>query len=555
MAAVLTVLGTALALSATTLLATPVAGAHSELIDTDPAPASVVERPPAALTLRFSGDVEADTAIVGLYDGTGSTIAIPRARHRGDRTALTATLPRLAPGGYVVTWRVVSADGHPVRGAFTFRIGAGAAAPDPGLLERLVAADGGDTAVGVVFGLNRFLAFVALAVLVGVPATTAGLRPDRLSRTRSTVAAAWSGVAVTTVAGLGLQGASGAGRPLADALSGALVADVLGTRFGRMSAARLVLLVLAAPLLWVLTRPGPEPGHTPTPARPVPVARPVLAALGLLGAGLILTVSLAGHAGSRRGAVLASAVDATHLGAVALWLGGLVAVSGWWREQAAPALSRFSRLATIAVATIALTGIAQAARQVGGRAALTGTTYGRLLLVKVALFAVAVALAALSRATVRRARTGRPTGDQSSVLRRAVAGELAIGAAVLAVTALLVASVPARDALARPASSELRAGAVRVEVVVDPARAGRTTVHAYTLDTTGRPVAVASLRLRLSLPTRDIGPLLVPVTRAGPGHFVGGGVDIPIRGAWTIDVTIRTEAGDRVEGRGTIEVR
>jgi copper transport protein len=141
------------------------------------------------------------------------------------------------------------------------------------------------------------------------------------------------------------------------------------------------------------------------------------------------------------------------------------------------------------------------------------------------------------------------------MLRRAVAGELAVGAAVLAVTALLVASVPARDALARPASAELRAGALRVEVVVDPARAGRTTVHAYTLDTTGRPVAVASLRLQLSLPTRDIGPLLVPVTRAGPGHFVGGGVDIPIRGVWTVDAAIRTEAGDRTEARGTIEVR
>jgi copper transport protein len=269
---------------------------------------------------------------------------------------------------------------------------------------------------------------------------------------------------------------------------------------------------------------------------------------------------------------LAIASDLVHLASVSLWLGGLVFLTACVlprsrAEELAAVVPRFSRLAFAAVVVILATGTFQGWREVRSTAALTGTTYGRLLVVKVVLFTVMVALGGLSRRWVQaRYRVpamrlspgpGAAAADSDAVghLRRTVGAETAIAAVVLAVTALLVSAEPARSALARPFSTELRTDQILVDLTVAPAKAGPADLHFYTLSPAGAVQDVAELDVSLRLPGKDVGPLMVPVQRAGPGHFSAYGFEIPLRGRWELDVVARLTEIDQVRATTTVPVR
>jgi copper transport protein len=204
--------------------------------------------------------------------------------------------------------------------------------------------------------------------------------------------------------------------------------------------------------------------------------------------------------------------------------------------------------------------------------ALTQTTYGKLLIVKVALFALMVGLAFFSRryvqeryrvpATTRRLSFGpgaaadAPTDDETVArLRRTVGAETVIAVVVLAVTALLVNAQPARSALAQPFTTEMRSDQVLVDVTVDPAKAGPAALHFYTLSPEGAVKEVQDLTASLTLPSRDVGPLAVPVQRAGPGHFVANGFNIPLSGKWTLEVKALLSDIDEATVSGTVPVK
>ncbi|MGH9139288.1 MAG: copper resistance protein CopC, partial [Acidimicrobiales bacterium] len=130
---------------------------------------------------------------------------------------------------------------------------------------------------------------------------------------------------------------------------------------------------------------------------------------------------------------------------------------------------------------------------------------------------------------------------------------IAIG--VLALTALLVNTVPARSALAQPFTAELHTGDVLIDVTVDPAQAGPVDIHTYTLTHAGAVTDVEELTIALTLPGRDIGPLDVPLQRAGPGHFAAYDFDVPIPGVWQLDVTARTSDIHQDTATTTVRIR
>ncbi len=233
-------------------------------------------------------------------------------------------------------------------------------------------------------------------------------------------------------------------------------------------------------------------------ARRAPHDAAVLAGGAALGTALLLTSALSGHAVSGRLTGAAVVADVVHLAGISVWLGGLtVLVVALLRTGDAtvadPVVARFSKVALTAVAVIAVSGTFQSWRQVGSLEALTGTTYGRLLLIKLALFAVLIGLASWSRQWVRQRSAGRrpvvavspgpgavarsAPGTTIAGLRRTVAVEVGVAIAVLAVTALLVNAPPARGAVERPYSVQEQAGDVTLGITVDPTRAGPVDVH------------------------------------------------------------------------------
>jgi copper transport protein len=569
-------LAAVLALGALLFGAAP-ASAHATLTATEPVGGTAVATSPERVVLRFSEAVQIPLGSIRVFASpSGRQIETGGAgRVDGDSRAVGVKLPELDKGGYIVTWRVTSADSHPIHGAFTFTVGpAREATADPALMEKLLSSGGGDTTVGAVYAVIRFVAFTALVLLVGGLAFVALLWPAgaALSRPRRILWGAWAAALVTTAVGIPVQAVYAAGLPLSKVASSTVRSGMLDDRFGQVWAARLVVLGLMALVLVALGRRAgsSSPGDGAATARPAPL----LAAGGVLGVGLLVTPGLAGHAATEDLVPLAMVADVLHLVAVSVWLGGLALLTAAVlpRRNAAElsaVVPRFSRIAFGAVIAILVTGTFQGWRQVRSTAALTDTTYGRLLIVKVLLFAVLVALAAFSRRLVQAryrvpaarlsfgpgAATSDPDAETVAGLRRTVGAETAIAVVVLAVTSLLVNAQPARSALAQPFSTSMRSELVLVDVTVDPAKAGPAAFHFYTLSPQGGQQEVQDLTARLTLPSQDVGPLNVPVQRAGPGHFSAYNFNIPLRGSWKLEVKALLSDIDEATVSTTIPVK
>jgi copper transport protein len=567
---------------------------HAQLQSTDPASGTVLAKSPGTVVLRFGEDVEVQFGAIRVYDANSKRVDTGNAYHlHGDGRVVAVNLASNLPsGGYVVTWRVISADSHPVHGAFTFLIGSGGSATTATAARieaaRLLATTGGSRTVGLLFGFIRFASFASMFVLVGGVAFLVGIWPDGRTEPRSqaVVRTALVAAIVSAALAIALQGPYGGGLPLAKALSPRVIREVLGTRFGQVYLARIALLVVAAaPLVRRLFQPAP----------PSPRWR---RAAAVTGAAILLTPGLAGHAAAGSLIALAIPFDLVHMAAIAIWLGGLamlaIAVLTPRTDRTrtnpfATVVPRFSQWALAAVVAIAVSGGFAAWRQIGSLSAVTTTPFGRLVLAKTIIFAVAVAAATRSRRLThgnlalplglsrRRARTpvtpapaaagaaggagaasgagasggaGPPTRRRSRAqrqadLRRVVLIEVLLATVIVALAAVLVNAQPARQVLSQPFSTEVHAGPnVLVDVVVDPAKAGPVAIHLYTLSAAGAQLDVPEVTANLSQPRAGISNLKVPLQHGGVGHFLVGGFVVPVRGTWILAISVRTTEFD-----------
>jgi copper transport protein len=586
------------------------ASAHAQLESTQPNQSSVVLTSPRQVVLHFGEPVEIDFGSIRVIGPDGKRVDNGGTHHPpGDSHSVAISLPAHLPDGtYVVAWRVISADSHPVHGAFIFSVGTASGAGKANGLASDINSQSGSTAVGVVYGLIRFATFAGLLVLLGVAAMVwlvwpAGGAVRRIGRL---LWASWGTLLFCTVAGIAVQGVYAASLPLTDVVRPSLFNEVLHTRFGEVEVLRIVLLLVFVPVVLAVR------GRLGTGAQRVRWALPGV----VLGVGLLGTPGLAGHASTGSDVILGMTLDVVHLGAAAIWLGGLV-VLGALLVGGMPADDRPSDLNAIArrvspyafgaVVVVVTTGVVQSIRQVGSWYALFNTVYGRTLVVKVSLVVVLVGLGAVSRRLVlggwavplvsRWTRTGRarsadspstalraviadhskepegtagvavlapagavalavddgregigPPRAQMGGVRRSVLSELAIALVVLAVTALLVNAVPAKQAAAQPFSQTFNVLGIQVNAIVDPAKAGPgNQFHVYILGRLGGPTAIPELDAAISLPAQGIGPLAIPLRVGGPGHYLATDVTIPLAGTWVLKLTVRTNAIDEQE--------
>jgi copper transport protein len=596
--------GAAVAFAATVLVAGTAspAFAHAVLQETTPTAGQILDQAPKEVTLGFSEPVEVALGAIRVFDSNGDRLDIGDVSHPGgDQSRVRAELPDLGNDSYVVTWRVISADAHPVRGAFTFQVGQGAPAGNlQSLTERLLADQGGNQTVGTLYAIARFAVFASLALLIGAAAFLVLIWPggrESIGAARL-VRAGWIGAVVATVAGIALDGAYAGALPLGDAFNWSVISDVLDTRFGRVWLLRLVLLIVAIPLLRLLLNRRPVVEY-PLPSWWRPAA-------AVVAVGLLLTPGLSGHAGSGDLVPLAIVADAAHVGAVSLWLGGLVVLLAVVLrrknlDELRTVVPRFSQLALIAICVIIGTGAFQAWRQLGSLSAFRDTDYGKLLAAKLIAFGALIITAAFSREIVnRRFRSPRPVtsppprvpvtaggpplppdageGDGSGDdvdeaeqdawemrnLRRHVGLETIIAVVILSIAALLVNAAPAVSVNESGASGvTLRSEQLRVEVTATPGSPGRNTMHFTAFSPEGAPLAipqtgglaeVGEFQASAGLPSRDIAPIPIPVRRAGPGHWIGSGVNLPIRGDWTLTVRVFLSETDQAALAGKLPI-
>ncbi len=583
------------------------ASAHAQLESTSPNQSSVLLASPHEVVLHFGEPVEIDFGSLRVIGPGGQRVDSGGTHHPdGDSHAVAISLPSDLPRGtYVVAWRVISADSHPVHGAFVFSVGTASGAAKANALATSLTNQSGSGVVGTIYWLVRVAAFVGLLFLVGLGVLVPllwreGGRSRRIGRL---LWLSWSVLLGATLAGIAIQGVYAAALPLTDIYRPSLVNAVLHTRFGEIELLRVALLAAMIPvILGIQERLGRGSRRWAW----------VTPSVGVLSIGLLLTPGLAGHASTGSSPGLGLALDFFHLAAAALWLGGLALLATFVvpktpgdtppRDPMRLTL-KVSSVAFSAVAVVVATGVYQSIRQVGSLYALFHTVYGRTLLVKIGLVGVLIAFGGLSRRIVHRTSGHRfravfpPLGPQgvdarpstdtrpategraemgavsatvsdpahrsstavadrvdSGVeppafplqrLRRSVLAEVAIALAVLAVTALLVNAVPANQAAGQPFSYSVTTLGVQVNTIVAPSRAGvGNQVHIYVLTSAGTPTAIPELDASISLPSQSIGPLAIPLAIGGLGHYYATNFDIPIAGTWILKLTIRTDAID-----------
>ncbi len=648
--------------------------AHAQLLGTSPASGVVLASPPGQVVLTFGEPVEAAPDAIEVFGANGHQVRTGPVGHPGGRgEQVGVTLPSATKGTYVVSWRVISADTHPVQGAFTFSVGAPSAGAGVGSLEQhLLASRHPSRTLGVLTGALRTVILLAVIVAVGgASLLVAWPMGVRVRTVRNSIVAAASVAAVATVAAVLAQGPYDAGRALGDAFQSNVLSPVLHSSFGTGAGLRiagaLVMLVgigavgrsgrdaepthgsgEAAIGAGLAPGAGPPPGEgsdaktgvgVPAGARPGDrTGRSGLAGVPawllatLVGAAaLVVSLSLSGHAVTGRWEPLGFIADLVHVSAAAVWVGGLLVLAtvllrtrpGIEPDELEGVVRRFSATAVVAVAAIVGSGVFQAWRQVGSWNQLTETDYGTVLLLKVTLMVAAVEAGWFSRrwvnsrfqpvgatgpeagetvsevAVAEGARTTaagpgrgpgpgpgpaalavrpgpdpgaaaaagdhpgarglpRPAladpagavrsggrGPTASRFRRWLAFEAAIGIGIVALTGVLVDTVPPQGervaATARAYTGRtLVARDYLLSVAVYPLVPGTVHVAIQLTNRATVPVDAFQVTAQMRLPARNIGPLAVTLQRQATGSWVGE-TELPLPGRWQLMVAVLTD--------------
>ncbi|MFF3373402.1 copper resistance CopC/CopD family protein [Streptomyces sp. NPDC002680] len=409
---VLLLLAVAAALLAGLAGAAP-ASAHAALTGSSPSQGIVVDKAPDQVTLTFSEKVALSDGSIRVLDPKGKRVDTGKAAEISGTTYGVPLHSGLPDGTFTVAYQVVSADSHPVAGAYTFSIGA----PSVTSVKVSDEAAGGGV-VGALYGFGRYVSYAGFIVMVGGAAFVLACwqRGAGVRALQRLVAAGWLAMTAATLALLLMRGSYTGSGKVGDIFDLGLLGDVLQTKTGAALVSRLLLLAAGALFIAVLfgayARPEEEDSDEDAEddqdaAYDATAKRDLTFGLaiggGVVAIGLAATWALAEHASTGLQAGIAMPVDVVHLVAVALWLGGLSALLvALFRAPAdAPiegsAVRRFSRLAFGSVVALVATGIYQSWRQVGSWSAFTGTSYGQLLLVKIGLVIVLVGLAYISR--------------------------------------------------------------------------------------------------------------------------------------------------------------
>ena len=550
----------AIAIALLVLVPASTAWAHAVLVETTPVDGAQLEVSPPEVKLVFNEPIGVGPGAIRVYDSSGNQVDRGDAALGDAPEEAVVTLPDLAAGPYVVTWRAVSADGHPVKGAFVFQVGESNQVVTDSLVASLLGG-GADIPFALMGWLVRWITYGTVLLVIGAALfqiVVAHRRTDPVTRLIRTAAVVG---AVGSVLQIPLFAAEATGLGLSGLYSTAALGEAVGSSVGWASLVR----VLAFAVLWIVIARG-QVGWT---------------AAGLVG--LVAAELLTGHTRTTEPTWLVMTADAVHVVGAGVWFGGLAALAISLRSAKADddlvtgarMVGAFSNLAGYTVLALSAAGVALAWIEVRAWHALVSTQYGWTLLVKTALVAGVLLVAAYNNRVlvpsvissgngsdpsppepdsgksgstmVAMARPSAGTAWQR--LGRTIRIELVGLIVVIGVTALLVNLQPAAEAagVSGPYSTYVPFGEGQLNLVIDPNRAGVNEIHLSVLTAGGLPALVpGEATIEFRMPEQDIGPILRPLQVAGPGHYVHVGPELAIPGEWVITVRQRTSEFEEV---------
>lgn len=488
------------------------ASGHAVLVDSAPQEGAMLASTPPEIALRFNEPVT--LVALRVLDSAGRAVAVGARAPSADSTIRAGLPADLAPGSYLVSWRVVSTDSHPVGGTFVFTVGASDAASvrnDQGRRE---------TAWKAAVIVNRAVGDAALLLAAG-------------------------GVLAIAVV-FGRATPHGSGTILVASSILAMLSGLLSVSLARGWIAAAPAQALLERAIWVLGVDAPHRVRTALIVAGLALALGVLrwpSRTGrLVGAGSALIacagLPFSGHVAALDPAIPGQLALFLHVVGTAFWIGALPLLALVLRQASAEEslrlLRRFSTVAVAVVVFLVLAGVGVALTRVRDVAALSDGDYGRVLLGKIALVAAMLALAAANRRLTR-----SPSSAAAARLRRNIVWEIALAAGVVALTAWLGHMRPPQEVQQVPEGRAFvaveRDGAMLLVETV-PGRRGLNHLTGRMTDAEGRPVAARELVVELSLAAAGIEALTMPAVLAGDGRFVVDGIALPLAGLWSLRV-------------------
>ncbi|MHB8692174.1 MAG: copper resistance protein CopC [Solirubrobacteraceae bacterium] len=541
------------------------ASAHAYLIKAVPAPSGVLNAPPRTVQLTYDEAVEPRFAIISVTNAAGhqETTGPVRRSPANPGTLVVQLRPHVPEGWYLIYWRAISVDGHPVQGAFTYAVG-----PNPGPAPVFQVPSIGATATSTNLLVTRWLMFLSVMVAIGLfvlrtliarPALALAARRTRRALSVAFVIASVLGVlAIPTYLDFATAGDSL--RSVFDV--GALVPLFRVTAFGRGYVDMMLCFALFCVAAWIsLWVDRPDREHRS-------IAELAATSGALLAAAAVLIIpGAAGHAGQTAPRGLALLFDWLHLVAGSLWLGGLIGLLVLWRSVPAAervgALAvlapRFSNVAFVSVVVLLAAGTGATIIHMPAVNALWDTSYGVAILVKIGLLGSAVVIAQgnllRSRPRLVAARERPELGEGAArLLRRLVSVEVVVVTGAVFTAAVLSSLAPPPPSFALQNSALAQVGPGRVaktvqrdgyilQVLVSPNKAAAPDSFALRITKDGRPVRGASVTLTINHTEMQMPQQEYQLDETRPGVYSRAAPALVMVGKWALAFQITPKGG------------
>ncbi|WP_374833696.1 copper resistance CopC/CopD family protein [Paenochrobactrum pullorum] len=496
------------------LILTTLASAHASLTGTTPVDGAVTESAPKNFSLAFSEPVS--PLVLKLIRPDGSAVELK------EFTLHDQTLDIVAPkdldnGTHVLTWRVVSSDGHPVGGSVVFSIGAASAAP-PQLVQST------DLTISSLVWFGKLLLYITLFVGIGGAFAIHWLWPAQ-KPARVFIFYVLGGGLIATILSLGLQGLDALGSDLTHFFAPQVWQTGIETSYGQTVFA-LVGAVIIAFLSLLIKSKG--------------LAQFFSLSAVLLGA---VALALSGHASAAPPRWLTRPSVFLHALMITLWIGALIPLGLALcrnNDDLRDGLRRFSNFIPFALIILIVAGTTLTIIQVEHRAALIGTAYGKLLIAKLAVLFLLFLLAAYNRWKLT-----DPVmhGDvrANHKLARAIIIETLLVFVIFGIASGWRFTPPPRSiaiAEAQPAEIHIHTNKAMADVKITPGRSGPVSVSAILMDGDFAPLEAQEVTFVFSQPEAGIEPFSRKAKKAENGSWQSDDVLLPLAGKWKIRLDI-----------------
>ncbi|HZS24459.1 MAG TPA: copper resistance protein CopC [Gaiellaceae bacterium] len=551
--------GIAVAAVVAALVLPAAASAHAYLTHTVPQASVTLNSPPPDVELTFDEAVEPRFAIISVTDAEGRSVTSgPLFRSPSNPDTLIVPLKRVPEGWYLVYWRAISVDGHPVQSAFQFAVG-----PNAGPVPQFNVPHINGTATTTPLLIARWLMFLTVMSAIGLFVLRMLIARPMVRLVEGTTLRALSiGCVVAAVLGLVatpiyIEEATAIDSVRSFFAFGTLVPLWRTTEAGRGYVDFWICFALfVGAALVALWADRPE-----QPRRSVASLLSLSGALAAAAATLVLP-GTTGHAGQTAPRGLAVAFDWLHLVSSSLWIGGLLGLVVVWRSLPVAkrvgglivTVPRFSNVAFVSVLVLFSSGVGASVLHLPVLSALWQTSYGKVIILKAGLLLATMPLAATNLLrtkpnlvrSVQRAELGEPA---ARLLRGLVAGEALIVAGAVFAAALLSSLAPPPPAFALESSAQAHVGPGRVaetvtrngytvQLLIDPNKAVAENSFGVKLTRNGAPVSHAQVTIQFNMLDMEMPQQEYGLAETSPGVYTRKASALVMVGHWGLNVNV-----------------